>query len=92
MDLCWHIKVEYARLNKSQIQELYQWKYSKYGKAAKEKAFKKYKKPKKKQLLAQINSIHQQLGSTNERNVKGDELGDSTQLSDIKACISSAFS
>ena len=59
VDLRWHTKAEYKRLNKAQRQELYQWQQSKDGRDSKAKHFSKITgKPKtKKQLEAQVSSL-----------------------------------
>ena len=92
VDLRWHTKAEYAKLNKAQRQELYKWQQSKDGKEAKENALNNSKKPTKKQLQAQLNSIQRQLESEQDStSTDQNESEESTKLSEIKACISTAF-
>ena len=89
----WYTKAEYAALNPSQRQELYQWQQSKDGQAQIKKSKEEKEKkgggsksqPSTKKLKSQISSMEKQLQSVSSRL---DTLGeDSVMVSDIAAAI-----
>ena len=90
VELRWHTKEEYEKLNKKQRQILWKWQKTKEGKKAmKEQSSKSNKNKNKKQvdkdMEARVSSIEQRLAKE-----ENDEEDDIPTVAEIEACIAAA--
>ena len=88
VDLRWHTKEEYSKLNSEQRQELYKWQQTKDGKAAIEKSKRKEsgsESKQKKRLKSQVSSLSKKIDGLASKLQK--QQTDESELANIAAAI-----
>jgi len=93
VDLRWHTKEEYSKLNKDQRAELYQWQQTKSGKDAIAKSRKNAnrKGTTKKQLQAHVQALERQLEDLKDsKSNNSGEMTDIPSIAEIQAVIAAA--